>query len=161
MKSAFVSLAVLATAPAALAADIQVTYSADFQEKLTDEYGPREGDKLSDDIRKDLERELAKANLDPARIEVVIEDARPNRPTTQQMSDRPGLDMLRSKSIGGMDLSGAAYDASGALIGELQYDWYETNIQNVMAAGVWNDAGRASRRFAQKFAEELSGEAGD
>lgn len=156
MKTAIISLAALIAAPAAMAADIQINYSAAFQEKLTDDYGPREGDKLASDIRKDLERELAKANVDPARIEVTIEDAKPNRPTMQQMSDKPGLDMLRSKSVGGMDLTGVIYDASGNEIGKVEYDWYETNIQNVMASSVWNDAGRASRRFAQELAEELS-----
>lgn len=161
MKSAIVSLALLAAAPAAFAADIQVRYSDEFQEKLTEDYGPREGEKLTEDIRKDLERELAKANIDPARIDVVIEDAQPNRPTMQQMSDKPGLDMLRSKSLGGMDLSGTAYDAAGTPVGTLQYDWYETNLENVMAAGVWSDAGRASRRFAQKFAAELSSDKQD
>ena len=41
-------------------------------------------------------------------------------------------------------------------VAELQYDWYETNIQMVGATGVWGDAKRASSRFAKKFAEKLS-----
>ena len=73
----------------------------------------------------------------------------------EQLSERPGLDMLRSKSIGGMDLHGIAYDTSGTPIGELEYGWVETDIRDVNAAGVWSDARRASRRFAQKFADEL------
>lgn len=157
MKTVFIALSAIAIAPFASATDIQITYSAEFQEKLEDDYGIKEGDKLSEDIRGDLEREFGKANLDPARVTVTIVDAKPNRPTMEQMSRRPGLDMLRSKSLGGMDLHGVAYDVSGTPVGEIEYDWFENDITQVMAAGVWSDAKRASRRFARKFAEELSG----
>ncbi|RIJ16215.1 hypothetical protein D1227_05030 [Henriciella mobilis] len=156
MKTLLVSLAAAVIVPAAAASEISITYSAEFQEKLESDYGAKEGDRLSKEIRSDLERELRKANVDPARISVIIVDAKPNRPTMQQMSDEPGLDMLRSKSIGGMDLEGTAYNASGEAVAELQYDWYETNIQMVGATGVWGDAKRASSRFAKKFAEKLS-----
>ncbi len=156
MRLFFVSLIAGTLAPAALAADIQVSFSDKFQQELEDNYGPREGERLADDIRDDLEHELSKANINPARVSVTIVNAKPNRPTQQQMSDEPGLDMLRSKSIGGMDLTGTAYDDAGNPIGELQYDWFETSIDNVHASGVWGDANRASRRFARKFADSLS-----
>ncbi|WP_084420283.1 hypothetical protein [Henriciella litoralis] len=156
MKIALVSLFALATAPAALAATIDVNYSPEFQEKLQDDYGVKEGDRLADDIRGDIERELKKANVDADRVAVTILDATPNRPTMKQLSDRPGLDMLRSKSLGGMDLKGTVFDASGTPVAELEYDWYETSIENVVTASVWSDANRASSKFARKLAEELT-----
>ena len=156
MKTALVSLLALSLSPAAMAADIQIGYSAEFQQKLQDEYGVREGERLAGDLRKDLERELKKANTDAARIVVTINDAKPNRPTMEQLTDQPGLDMLRSKSIGGMDMSGVAYDVSGNAVAELDYDWFETSIENVRVSGVWSDANRASRRFAREFAEEIA-----
>lgn len=156
MKTFLVSIAAAIAIPAAAAAEISINFSPEFQEILESDYGVKEGEKLSKDVRTDLERELRKANIDPASITVTIRDAKPNRPTMQQLSDEPGLDMLRSKSIGGMDLAGVAYDASGNVVGELEYDWYETNIQMVGATGVWGDANRASSRFARKFAEQLS-----
>lgn len=142
--------------PVANAANIDVSYSDDFQEKLEDDYGPKEGEKLAEDIRDDIEHAFKKANIDPARVTVVIVDAKPNRPTMQQLSDKPGLDMLRSKSIGGMDLKGIAYDADGNVIAEIEYDWYESDIRNVVAASVWSDANRASRRFAKELTEALT-----
>lgn len=156
MRSLIVSAFALVAAPMAMAGDIAVDFAPEFQEKLAEDYGTKEGERLAADVREDLERELRKANIDPARISVTILDAKPNRPTMQQLSDKPGLDMLRSKSIGGMDLKGVAYDASGNAVGELSYDWFETNLDNVQASGVWGDANRASRRFARKFAEELA-----
>ena len=64
--------------------------------------------------------------------------------------------MFRSKSLGGMDLTGIAYDADGNVIGELSYDWYEFDLRNVVASGTWTDANRASRRFAKKMAKQVS-----
>lgn len=160
MKVLIASILAVTTLPAAAAAagEITVEYSQEFQEKLEDDYGLKEGTKLSSEIREDMQRELKKVNIDPARISVTIVDAKPNRPTMKQLSDKPGLDMLRSKSIGGMDLKGVAYDASGTAIVEFEYDWYETNIDQVHAASTWHDADRASSRFARKFADKLSGQ---
>lgn len=156
MRLLFAALLAALIATVASATEIEISYSNDFREKLQDDYGLREGDKLSEDIRKDIEHEFKKANIDPARVAVVILDAKPNRPTMQQLTDRPGLDMLRSKSIGGMDLKGTVFDAQGNVIAEVEYDWYESNIRNVMASSVWSDANRASRRFARKLTEKIT-----
>ena len=60
------SFALLAT-PAALATEIDVGYSTDFQEKLQDDYGAREGTYLADSIREDLMREFKAAGLNGSR----------------------------------------------------------------------------------------------
>lgn len=154
MRTFILALAAACVAPMALATEISVNYSPDFQEKLTEDYGVREGERLTSDVRSDLEHAFNKAGVDPASVSVTIVDARPNRPTMQQASDKPGLDMIRSKSIGGMSLIGTAFDAQGNVIGEVEYDWYESDIRNVIAAGVWSDAKRASRGFARRLAED-------
>lgn len=158
MRTLIIAAAATALAPAAFAAEISIDYSSEFAEKLQEEYGTKEGERLAKDIRKDLDRELRKANIDPANIRITIVDAKPNRPTMKQLGDQPGLDSIRSKSIGGMDLKGVAYSTSGNAIAEFEYDWYETSIDQVQAAGTWSDANRASSRFARKFVEKLSGE---
>ena len=73
------ALALLA-APAALAGEINVTFSPEFTEELNDEYGMREADYLIEEVQEDLTRELGKAGLDIARIDVTILDAKPNKP---------------------------------------------------------------------------------
>ena len=90
------------------------------------------------------------------RVVVTIEDAKPNRPTWQQVSEKPGLDPIRSISIGGAHVKGVAYDASGKEIGTLDYDWYETSLSNVIAATTWSDARTSFDRFARRFANKLS-----
>lgn len=159
MKTSLIALAALALplAPLAAATEIQVSFSEDFQEKLEEDYGLREGERLSEDVREDLERALDKAGVDPARIEIVLIDAKPNKPTFEQLGDNPGLDFSRSISIGGATVSAVAFDAEGKEIGSLEYDWYENNIRDVFGAGVWTDANRSFRFFSRKFVKQLAG----
>ena len=156
MKKVLITAALLALAPLASATTVNVSYSEDFAEKLTDDYGEREGTKLSEKVTKDLIREFEKQGLSVARVDVMIIDAKPNRPTFKQLGDRPGLDASRSISIGGMSLEGTAYDAEGNALGTKQYDWFETDIRDAVGAGTWTDARRASDRFARRFATDLS-----
>lgn len=146
----------LVSAPAAWATQIEVSFSEAFQEKLEEDYGTREGDYLRDDVIADLERALEKQGADAARITVVIEDAKPNRPTFKQLGDQPGLDAIRSISIGGASFTGTAFDEAGEAVADVSYDWYETDIRQVRGSSTWQDARRASRRFASKMAKDLS-----
>lgn len=155
MKRLFAAAALAAVlVQGAQAAEISVGYGPEFTKKLQEDYGEKEGDVLAGRIERDLTRELAKAGVDVARVEVTILDARPSRPTFKQAGDKPGLDMMRSVSVGGMKLKAVAYDAAGAPAGELEYDWYENDIRQA-GLTTWHDASRASDRFARRFAEAL------
>ena len=156
MKTIFAAIGALAILPAAAATEVAVTYSDDFAEELADNYGEREGAALTEDIIEDIDRAFAKAGVDPARVDITIIDAKPNRPTFEQLADRPGLDPIRSISLGGMKLSGTAYDADGNVIATEEYGWFENNLQDVLGSGVWSDANRASRKFAKKLANQLT-----
>jgi hypothetical protein len=146
----------LATAPTASALTVETKMSPAFQEKLEDDYGVREADVLTKALATKIENQFARQGVKAERVVVTIEDAKPNRPTFQQVSDKPGLDPIRSISIGGAHLVGIAYDASGAEIGKLDYDWYETDLSNVIAATTWSDARWTFDRFARRFADKLS-----
>ncbi len=156
MRTLITAIAALALLPVALAAEVTVSFSEDFTEELLDNYGEREGAVLSEEIAEDLNRAFGKAGIDPARVEVTILDAKPNRPTFGQLRKRPGLDMFHSRSIGGMKLQATAYDAAGSELGSREYGWFETDIRQVIASGTWTDARRASSRFARKFAKDLA-----
>lgn len=154
MKYLIAASILAAFTPAAMAAEINVTFGPEFSEKLVEDYGVKEGEYLSNRVRADLERELAEAGRDVARIDVTILDAKPSRPTFQQASDKLGLDMFRSVSVGGMKLSAVSYDASGAASEPFEYKWFENDIRQ---AGIttWQDARRASSRFAYRFAKQV------
>jgi len=153
--AALAGLAILA-APAASALTVETKMSAEFQKKLDKDYGVREANILTAALISKVENHFARQGVKAERVVVTIEDAKPNRPTFQQVSDKPGLDPMRSISIGGAHLVGVAYDASGKEIGTLDYDWYETDLSNVIAATTWSDARWTFDRFARRFADKLS-----
>ncbi|MEM1390553.1 MAG: hypothetical protein AAGG45_05685 [Pseudomonadota bacterium] len=157
MKTLLIAAAALTFAPLAQATTVNVSYSEDFAEKLDEDYGEREGERLAEKITKDLTSEFSERGLDIARVDVTIIDAKPNRPTFKQLGDTPGLDGFRSRSLGGMSLEGTAFDADGNELGTKSYRYFETDIRQVIATGIWGDARRASDRFARRFAKDLAG----
>jgi hypothetical protein len=154
--AALAGLVVVATAPAANALTVEVALSSDFQQKLEEDYGTREAQILSDDLVRKVERTFDRQGVRADRVVVTLEDARPNRPTMEQVSDRIGLDPIRSISIGGAKLTGVAYDAAGREIGRYDYKWFETDISQVIGVSTWHDANTAFSRFAHRFAGKLA-----
>jgi len=155
-RSILVALAASLLAAPALANDVySFQTSEDFQDKLEETYGERELSTLTEKIQKDISRELGKVGVAPARIDVTILDAKPNRPTFEQIG-RNGLS-FQSFGIGGMDLKAVAYGANDEVIGELEYGWFENDIRWAQNRATWSDARRASRIFARKFAKTVAG----
>jgi len=148
----------LIVAVAAFAADarplpaisqINITIGPALQAKA-DDYGAREFEYLKADLRRAVERELAKGGaVSPSGgvLDLVIEDAKPNRPTFEQMVDRPGLS-FESRSIGGAEVSGTLTLPDGSEI-PLRYGWFETDFRNTLGSATWSDAERAFDRFAR------------
>lgn len=150
------ALASLAMALPASALTVDAKVSPEFQKKLDDDIGAREAATLTEAVTRKVTDVFTARGIQADRVVVTIEDARPNRPTFQQASDKPGLDVMRSISIGGAEVSGIAYDASGKEIGRLNYDWYENDLSNVIGSATWTDARTTFARFANRFADKLS-----
>lgn len=131
---------------------ISVSLSPELQEKA-EELGPREVQEQADRLAELVGRALARdGDLDGARIELVLTDLRPNRPTFQQMADRPGLDGFRSQSIGGAAIEGQITTADGRTV-PVRYDWFSHNLADVRGFTTWQDADRAYRRLAVNLAD--------
>lgn len=146
--------ATLAVAAAAQAQPDAVTVhiGPDLQEKA-DDLGQREVDqqaaRLADKVREVLARRGA---LNGARIDLVLTDLQPNRPTWQQASDRPGLSIMDSFSIGGATIEGEVVTADGQRL-PIRFSRYSNDIRNVQGYGTWWDADRAFERLANNLAE--------
>lgn len=139
-------------APLGPVADVHVRIGPDLQDKA-DEYGQRDLDDLAADLRQSVERALQRSGgLSPegGALELVIEDAVPNRPTMRQMSVKPGLS-YESFGVGGAKISGVLTTADGRQI-PVSYRWYETDIRWATAAGTWSDAENSFDRFARRLA---------
>jgi hypothetical protein len=146
----------LAMASPAMAQTIEAKVSADFQKKLEDDIGVRESKFLTDALTTKVKNVFAAKSVNAERVVVTIEDAKPNRPTMEQVSNKPGLDAMRSISVGGARVTGAAYDAAGKELATIDYHWYETDLRNVIAATTWTDARTTFDRFARRFADKLT-----
>ncbi|WP_298746400.1 hypothetical protein [uncultured Brevundimonas sp.] len=147
--------ALLAAAAGPAAADpaaINVTLGAELQDRA-DELGEREVRGQADRLAEVVGRALAGGgDLDGARIDLVLTDLRPNRPTMKQLARQPGLDALRSLSIGGASIEGRITTADGRML-PVRYGWYTNNLAEVRGFGVWHDADQAYRRLAVRLAE--------
>jgi hypothetical protein len=142
----------LAGAAAAQPSSVSVTVSPDFA-KTAAELGQRDVQQQVDDLTATVTRVLTERNaLDGARIELVITDLKPNRPTMQQVTDKPGLDMMRSLSIGGAAIEGSVTTASGE-VHPVKYDYYSNTLAEVRGSTTWQDASTAFDRLARNLAE--------
>jgi hypothetical protein len=145
-------LAIAAGPAAAGPASITVTYGGDLRDRV-DELGEREVQDQADRLVAVVRRALARGSaLDGARLELVLTDLKPNRPTFQQLADRPGLDGHRSMSIGGATIEGQITTADGRIV-PVRYDWYSPSLADVFGYDTWEDAERAYRRLAANLAD--------
>lgn len=157
-----ITLAAVATLAAATAAhaapaSVSVGLAPDLQKKFAQTYGQREADLLTADLKRAVERSLAKAPAyDGAKVELTLTDAVPNRPTFKQLGDKPGLSM-ESLGVGGAAIKGQVTTADGK-VQPVDYHWYETDIRQVQGYWVWSDAEWVFDRFARNLArgEELA-----
>jgi hypothetical protein len=144
--------ALLSSATVALAgpASVDVTISPALQKKAVEKYGVRDVDRLAAELRKDVERELARTGAyDGARLELTLVDAVPNRPTFKQLSDTPGLS-FESFGVGGARIEGQAV-APGGAVTPIKYSFYETDIRQSWGHSTWSDAEATINRFAYRL----------
>ena len=150
LLATFATLALAGTVNAAeplSVTDVEVKVSPELQKKAVDDYGVRDVQRLADDLKKDVERELERTGvLAGGRVELTLVDARPNRPTFKQLGDRPGLS-FESFGTGGATIEGQAISVDGHVT-PLRYRWYESDIRQAKLTTTWSDAGRAIDRFA-------------
>jgi hypothetical protein len=165
--AAFLSTALIASAAAFTAqagplgpvATINVIIGEDLAAKA-EKYGPRDLDYLAAELRESVERSLGRSgDLAPAggSLDLVIEDAIPNRPTFRQMSATPGRS-FESFGVGGAEISGVLTTADGRTI-PVGYRWYESDIRWSMGTSTWSDAQNTFDRFSRRLAkgEALAG----
>ncbi|MCC7267486.1 MAG: hypothetical protein IT546_09140 [Caulobacteraceae bacterium] len=155
LLSSAAAAAAIATSASALPPISRVTVDIgpELQQKAAKDYGVREVDELAAELQEDVERALAKNGglaADGGRLELVLVDARPNRPTMKQMSNKPGLSM-QSFGIGGATIEGRAVFPDGTTT-PISYKWYESDIRRAIPSTTWSDAERTFDRFALRLA---------
>lgn len=151
--TAFATLGLVGSAlaePLSTVSSVEVSLSPQMHQKAVEEYGMRDIDYLTRELRKDVERELRKTGvLAGGRLELVLVDAQPNRPTFKQLGDVPGLS-FHSFGVGGATIEGRAISVDGEVT-PVKFSWYETDIRQAQFASTWSDAQFAIERFATRL----------
>ena len=147
------ALALTAAGPAlAQPQSVNVTLGSELRDKA-DEIGEREVQEQVDRLAEVVGRAVAdRQDLHGARIDLVLTELKPNRPTFHQLVERPGLDGHRSLSIGGAAIEGQITLADGT-VQPIRYDWFSTSIAEVRGTSTWQDADRAYQRLARRLAD--------
>jgi hypothetical protein len=152
------ALSLAGTSPALAApvvAEVKVSIGPELAKK-TEVLGRRDFEDLSRALRRAVERKL---RLRPGggTLNLVIEDARPNRPTPEQLSRTAGLSM-ESFGVGGARIGGDYVDPAGART-PIAFSWYETDIRWARYGGTWHDAETAFDKLADRLAKDQYGPA--
>lgn len=137
-------------APLSTVANVEVTISQELQKKALSDLGVTDVDRLAAELRKDVTRELERTGvLAGGRMELVLTDARPNRPTFRQLGNQPSLS-YESFGIGGATIDGRAISVTGEVT-PIHFQWYESDIREAWTKSTWSDANDAFDRFAYRY----------
>ncbi|WAC59322.1 hypothetical protein [Brevundimonas sp. SL130] len=140
-------LAVAAMAQAQSPA-VNVTVGPELQREM-EKLGDREVNEQIAALQAEVADALAK-RYPGATANLVLLDLKPNRPTFEQIRQTPGLDPIRSVSIGGAAIKGEIVTADGQSR-PVEFSYFSPNIQDVWGYSVWRDADRAFERFGDRI----------
>ena len=129
-----------AEAPGAVAVSIAPVF-ADKARRIS--IGQRDLQELQRDLGSSVERALARRRGPgaPVRVDLVLRDAVPNRPTFEQQGRNTSLS-FRSIGLGGASVGGFVTFADGRRA-PVDFQWYETDLRNELSFTTWGDADRA------------------
>lgn len=144
-------IAGLAVPAAAQEPRVTVSVGGDLIDEAED-LGQRDVDRQLERLQRVVTRELGRSGaLEGAEVNLVVTDLKPNRPTFQQASDRPGLSVFDSLSIGGATIEGEVVTSDGQRL-PVRYSRYSTSLADVYGFSTWQDADRAYDRLAANLA---------
>lgn len=150
--AAMVATLGLALAASAQAQTVTASISPDFAKDAA-KLGNNEVERQLADLTRRVERALSEQGaLEGAQVELVVTDLKPNRPTMQQVTEKPGLDMMRSLSIGGATIEGTVTLGDGT-VQPVSARYYTPDIADAYGVSTWHDANRAFSRLASNLAD--------
>ena len=131
-----------------------VVFPQRLEARFKDDYGVDEEGVLRAAIVTAVSRALAPVALPrPLGAHITVENVAPTRPTRAQAFANPGLDDLRSKSLGGAALTAELRDAQGHLVTTVSYRYFAPTLASgSVAYDPWADARLAIDGFAARLA---------
>ncbi|MBL4595853.1 MAG: hypothetical protein JKX99_04675 [Robiginitomaculum sp.] len=92
---------------------------------------------------------------DGLRLELIITDLKPNRPTLARYRSKPGIN-FRSIALGGASVEGRFLNAAGEEVGTFNFTWEERWFDQIQGVTTWHDARRAFDRLSRKLVRDLA-----
>ena len=127
---------------------VNVTVGPELQREI-EKLGDREVNEQIAGLQAEVAKALAE-RYPGATANLVLVDLKPNRPTFEQVRQTPGLDPIRSVSIGGAAIRGEIITADGQSR-PVEFSYFSPNIRDVWGYSVWRDADRAFERFGDQI----------
>jgi len=139
-----------------------VDFAAPLTVKLQG-YGADEAPVLRSAILVAVSRETARlAIAKTLTATIVVEDIAPTHPTRKQLGDNPALHAVRSKSLGGAEMTGYLRDQDQHVVATVTLRHFAPTLEEGSAsADPWADARLAIDRFAAKLAAACRDRADD
>lgn len=129
---------------------VTVVVDPEFAAAAFRTYGKAELEAQAERLRKLVAVDLQRLGvMAGGRVELVLTDIRPSRPTPQELMSRPGLS-FRSAALGGASIEGRTVAFDGAVT-PVSYAWYASDISDSGRQSVWGDAERTFERFSHRL----------
>jgi hypothetical protein len=154
VESVLAALLSVAVLPAAVPVTVTVAFSAHAQAEL-ERYGQDDAAALRGRIETAVAGACGgKGTPEGLAIAVTVEDIAPTHPTRGQRAANPSLDPVRSRSLGGADLTGVLHDSRGHVLATVRHQYYPPTLQwGSPSLEPWADAGLAIEQFASQMGE--------
>lgn len=138
-------------APTAAAAPrVTVSLSAQLTEAAQKTYGLAEVESQAERLRRLVVQDLEQMGvMAGGRVDLLLVDLKPSRPTRQEMISRPGLS-FRSAALGGVRIEGEMTTFDGKVT-PVSFSWYASDLSNSRRQSVWGDAQWAFERFSHRL----------
>lgn len=138
-------------------ASVSVTASEEVTAE-TEVYDERDVTEMQEALQKKILARLQQNGLladKGLRLELVITDLKPNRPTMAQYRAKPGLS-YESIALGGASIEGRLIDSDGNSIADINFKWEENWLGQAYGSTTWYDARRAFSILARKLTRDLA-----
>jgi hypothetical protein len=131
----------------------EVDFTPAAQEKMQ-WYGQEVRATLQSAILVAVSREAARAAVPPGlRVAITVQDLAPTHPTRQQLADDPTLDVLRTRYLGGAELTGQVRDVDQRVLTTVHYRHFPLTLKlGSRSSDPWADARVAIDELAARLA---------
>lgn len=142
--------------PAALAGQLPVSavdFSPAAQQKMQ-RYGEQDRATVQSAILVAVSREAGRVAIPPdLTVAITVQDLVPTHPTRQQQTEDPTLDILRTRYLGGAELSAQVHDAHERVLTTVHYRHFPLTVElGSRSSDPWADARVAIDEFAARLA---------